>query len=121
MHRWVGRDLSDGSRPSTTGSDMSDFTATEINSLAGTMLLEVLRRTHLSAPPDLAAVVAEEGHRIGADGLVLYLLDHEQRCLVPHRCVARTSRWPPRTAAGTRRSSCAASWTATSFRWRSSR
>src|SRR4051812_37316061 len=83
MHRWVGRDLSDGSRPSTTGCDMSDFTATEINSLAGTMLLEVLRRTHLSAAPDLAAVVAEEGHRIGADGLVLYLLDHEQRCLVP--------------------------------------
>ena len=54
-----------------------------VNYLMVNMLQEVLRRTHLSAAPDLATVVAEEGHRIGADGLVLYLLDHEQRCLVP--------------------------------------
>src|SRR5215207_4583752 len=62
---------------------MSDFTATEIDRVAGAMLQEVLRRTHLSAAPDLATVVAEEGRAIGADPLVLYLLDHEQRCLVP--------------------------------------
>src|SRR4051812_5685685 len=62
---------------------MSDFTATEINSLAGEMLQEVLRRTHLSAAPDLATVIAEEARTMGADSLVLYLLDHEQRCLVP--------------------------------------
>jgi hypothetical protein len=62
---------------------MSDFTASEINRLAGEMMLEVLRRTHLSAAPDLAAVVAEEGRTIGVDPLVLYLLDHEQKSLVP--------------------------------------
>src|SRR3954469_8478198 len=62
---------------------MSDFTAAEIDRLAGVMLQEVLRRTHLSAAPDLAFVVAEEARTIGAESLVLYLLDHEQRCLVP--------------------------------------
>jgi hypothetical protein len=54
-----------------------------IQRLAGELLLEVLRRTHLSAAPDLAGVVAEEGRRLGIDPLVLYLLDLEQRCLVP--------------------------------------
>jgi serine phosphatase RsbU (regulator of sigma subunit) len=62
---------------------MSDFTATELNSLAGEMLQEVLRRTHLSAAPDIATIVAEEGRTIGAEPLVLYLLDHEQKSLVP--------------------------------------
>jgi hypothetical protein len=47
------------------------------------MLLEVLRRTHLSAAPDLARVVAEEARVLGAGPLVLYLLDYEQKCLVP--------------------------------------
>jgi serine phosphatase RsbU (regulator of sigma subunit) len=37
----------------------------------------------LSAAPDVAAIVAEEGRTIGADPLVLYLLDYEQKCLVP--------------------------------------
>src|SRR4051794_8577858 len=44
-----------------TGESMSNLTATQINSLAGDMLQEVLRRTHLSAAPDVAIVVAEEG------------------------------------------------------------
>src|SRR4051794_24530433 len=47
------------------------------------MLQAVLRRTHLSSAPDLATVVAEEGRRIGADPLVLYVLDREQKWLVP--------------------------------------
>lgn len=55
----------------------------EIQRLAGELLQEVLRRTHLSSAPDLPAVVAEEGRRIGADPLVLYVLDHEQKWLVP--------------------------------------
>src|SRR3954453_2051112 len=82
MPRGAGRERS-GSRPLRTGCQMSDSTATEINRLAGAMLQELLRRTHLSAAPDLGAGVAEEAAAIGADSLVLYLLDHEQRCLVP--------------------------------------
>src|SRR3954465_9186892 len=55
----------------------------EIQRLAGEMLQEVLRRTHLSSAPDLATVVAEEGQTIGADPLVLYVVDHEQQRLTP--------------------------------------
>jgi len=55
----------------------------EIERLAGEMLQEVLRRTHLSSAPDLATLVAEEGRTIGVDPLVLYVLDHEQKVLVP--------------------------------------
>src|SRR3954452_2983892 len=47
------------------------------------MLTELLRRTYLSAPSDLAAVVADSGRRIGAQDVVLYLVDYEQRTLVP--------------------------------------
>lgn len=47
------------------------------------MLQELLRRTHLSGPPDLATVVSEEARRIGADPVVLYVLDLEQSYLVP--------------------------------------
>ena len=83
MRRPVTHDLSDRKPRSTTGSMMSDFTATELNSLAGEIMLEVLRRMHLGAAPDLATVVAEEARAIGADPLVVYLLDHEQKCLVP--------------------------------------
>jgi serine/threonine protein phosphatase PrpC len=49
------------------------------------MLTELLRRTHLSAPSDLAAVVADSVRRIGARDVVLYLIDYEQRTLVPLR------------------------------------
>jgi hypothetical protein len=55
----------------------------DLASLAGEMLQEILRRTHLSSAPDLATVLAEEARIIGVDPLVLYLLDHEQRRLVP--------------------------------------
>jgi serine/threonine protein phosphatase PrpC len=47
------------------------------------MLTELLRRTHLSAPADLAATVADPARRIGAQDVVLYLIDYEQRTLVP--------------------------------------
>jgi serine/threonine protein phosphatase PrpC len=47
------------------------------------MLTELLRRTHLTAPSDLAAVVADPVRRIGAQDVVLYLIDYEQRTLVP--------------------------------------
>jgi hypothetical protein len=47
------------------------------------MLNELLRRTHLGAPSDLAAVIADPARRIGARDVVLYLIDYEQRTLVP--------------------------------------
>ena len=55
----------------------------EVAALAGEMLQEILRRTHLSSAPDLAGVFADEARRIGIDPLVMYLLDHEQRRLMP--------------------------------------
>jgi Stage II sporulation protein E (SpoIIE) len=57
--------------------------ASEIERLAGEMLQEVLRRAHLVSAPELAAVVAEEARTIGAQPLVLYLLDREQKLLIP--------------------------------------
>jgi len=47
------------------------------------MLNELLRRTHLGGPSELPAVVAESARRIGARNVVLYLIDYEQRLLVP--------------------------------------
>jgi hypothetical protein len=47
------------------------------------MFLEVLRRTHLSAPEDLAGILAEAARQIGVGSLVIYLIDYEQRTLVP--------------------------------------
>jgi serine phosphatase RsbU (regulator of sigma subunit) len=57
--------------------------ALEIERLAGRMLQEVLRRAHLVSAPELAAMLAEEARTIGAHPLVLYLLDREQKLLVP--------------------------------------
>lgn len=44
---------------------------------------EFLRRTHLSAAADVAAITAEEAAVVGWDELVLYLLDYEQEFLRP--------------------------------------
>ena len=57
--------------------------ASAIQRLAGEMLQEVLRRAHLAPAPELASMVAEEARRIGVEPLVLYLLDREQKLLVP--------------------------------------
>jgi hypothetical protein len=46
-------------------------------------LNELLRRTYLSAPSDLAAVIAEQAGALGARDVVLYLIDYEQHMLVP--------------------------------------
>jgi stage II sporulation SpoE-like protein len=46
-------------------------------------LSELLRRTHLSAPSDVAAVIADEARRLGAHDARVYLIDYEQRALVP--------------------------------------
>jgi len=47
------------------------------------MLQEVLRRTHLATAAELATVVAEEARGVGVDSLVLYVIDYEQKLLVP--------------------------------------
>jgi hypothetical protein len=47
------------------------------------MLTELLQRTHLSAPSDLAAVVADPAGHIAAQDVAVYLIDYEQRTLVP--------------------------------------
>jgi Stage II sporulation protein E (SpoIIE) len=47
------------------------------------MFNELLRRTHLGGPSEMAAAIAEPARRIGARGVVLYLIDYEQRLLVP--------------------------------------
>jgi Stage II sporulation protein E (SpoIIE) len=64
---------------------MTDLIATELTARAATMFQEVLRRTHLSSAQDLGVVLAEEVRAIGADALVLYVVDYEQKWLVPVR------------------------------------
>jgi serine/threonine protein phosphatase PrpC len=47
------------------------------------MFNDLLRRTHLGGPSEMAAAIAEPARRIGARSVVLYLIDYEQRLLVP--------------------------------------
>src|SRR3954453_21318940 len=48
------------------------------------LLLEVLRRTHLSTAADLAELVGDQAARsLGARDVVLYLIDHERNTLMP--------------------------------------
>jgi len=55
----------------------------EISAGALVMFERLLRRTHLSGAADIAGIVAEEARSIGAEALVLYLVDYEQETLVP--------------------------------------
>jgi len=47
------------------------------------LLQELLRRSHLSAPSDLAAIVADQASSVGATDVGLYLIDYAQGMLVP--------------------------------------
>ena len=60
---------------------MSDFR--EFDARADRMFEELLRRTHLSTAAELAAILAEEARPVGVESLVVYLIDYEQRVLVP--------------------------------------
>jgi len=62
---------------------MADRDLTDITAPALGILERLLRRTHLSAPDQLAATVAEEARAIGVERLVIYLIDYDQRRLVP--------------------------------------
>ncbi|MDP9377698.1 MAG: serine/threonine-protein phosphatase [Actinomycetota bacterium] len=56
---------------------------TDLDACFGRMVEEVLRRTHLSAPSELARVFSEEARVAGIEALSVYLIDYEQRTLVP--------------------------------------
>jgi hypothetical protein len=60
---------------------MSDFS--DLDARAGRALQAVLRRTHLSSAADVATVFAEEARTFGVGSLVVYLVDYEQKLLVP--------------------------------------
>jgi serine/threonine protein phosphatase PrpC len=64
---------------------MTDLASVDLTARAATMFQEVLRRTHLSPAHDLGAVLAQEARAIGVEGLVLYVVDYEQKWLVPVR------------------------------------
>jgi hypothetical protein len=53
------------------------------NGAVADMMNELLRRTHLGGPSDLAGVIADPARGIGAQDVVLYLIDYEHRTLVP--------------------------------------
>jgi hypothetical protein len=55
----------------------------QIDAQAIELLSELLRRTHLSAPSDLAAVVADQARSIGALEVTLYLINYELDALAP--------------------------------------
>jgi Stage II sporulation protein E (SpoIIE) len=73
------RGVADGVAGATT----SVSSAGPSDAAVADMLNELLRRTHLGGPSELPAVVAEPVRRIGARSVVLYLIDYEQRMLVP--------------------------------------
>src|SRR3712207_3356999 len=62
---------------------MADARSFDLDQAAAAMLQELLRRTHLSAPDALATAVAEEARAIGARDVVMYVVDYEQKTLVP--------------------------------------
>jgi serine phosphatase RsbU (regulator of sigma subunit) len=53
------------------------------DAIAGGLFTGFLRRTHLSAPADIAVLAAQEATAFGASNVVIYLVDHEQRRLIP--------------------------------------
>ena len=62
---------------------MSDANPSDVDLRTARMLQEVLRRTHLSAAHDIGLVAAEEARALDVEALVLYVIDYEQRLLVP--------------------------------------
>ncbi len=60
---------------------MSD--TNDLDARAGRSMQEVLRRAHLANPGEIATVLAEESRRLGIGSLVIYLIDYEQRLLIP--------------------------------------
>ena len=68
--------------------------------VATEQLTELLRRTHLSAPSDLARVLAEQAEALGAVDVSTYLVDLEQTTLM-HLPAGAEDRREPLTVTGT--------------------
>lgn len=62
---------------------MADDLGTDLLASAVALFDELLYRTHLSAPADLARRVADAARAIGATRAVVYLVDYEQTRLLP--------------------------------------
>src|SRR4051794_2701416 len=75
--------------PEPTAPPVSDEAIAEV-------ILGLLRRTHLSAGPDLAEVVGDQAAGIGAQDVVLYVIDFERATLLPlpSRAAAATGAHP---------------------------
>jgi hypothetical protein len=58
------------------------------------MLAGLLSAARLSVPDGVAALLAEHGTALGADAVTIYLVDHEQRVLVPVPTTTEGSREP---------------------------
>jgi len=68
---------------------------------AAELLSELLRRTHLSAPSDLAHVIADQARSIGARDVALYLIDYDQNTLMPLAGTRDGAALEPLSVAGT--------------------
>ncbi len=66
----------------------------ELDARVGRALQEVLRRSHFAAAAEVGTVLAEEARGFGIESLVLYLVDYEQRVLVPVPAVDASGREP---------------------------
>jgi hypothetical protein len=58
------------------------------------LLTGLLRRTHLSAPSDVAEIVADQARAIGARDVTVYVVDHDATVLVPLPAGGRTAAEP---------------------------
>jgi hypothetical protein len=67
---------------------------------AAPMLEDLLRRTHLSAPHQLAEIVSEAAEAMGARQTVLYVIDYELKTLIPVPAPSAAER-EPLSVAGT--------------------
>src|SRR5215210_7255275 len=47
------------------------------------MLAQLVQSARLQVPDDLAGLFVDRGRSLGADGVTVYLVDHEQYVLVP--------------------------------------
>jgi hypothetical protein len=52
----------------------------------GREVVDLLRASHLAAPDDVPLLIRDYARRLGADDAALYLVDYEQRVLVPVPC-----------------------------------
>ena len=68
--------MADETRSEPAQADVGTESITEL-------LHELLRRTHLSAPSDLAAIVADQAGSIGARDVAILLIDYELEVLAP--------------------------------------